>query len=247
MCLLRKMKSFRSFKEAFNERRKIPPKITVTDNKNNIQEYEYCSWEDNSYFNLRNDYKNNPILECEFNYEIKIDDTTREDLETFKKSLDGNEMQTETPTETPTGTPTGTPSDDGFQLTKSYHENFFVPNFKNYETCLIKPTSAKDRFLVFLWFILLITGYMDILEPFICYEVEEIKVKITKYVSNTKKYRNSYKLNDPRYEDNKIPNKNDIYETCETKDTKGQPFLDNNCNNIELNNKNFKKGFKEIN
>ena len=69
---------------------------------------------------------------------------------------------------------------------------------------------------------------MDILEIFICYEVEEIKVKITKYVSNTKKYRNSNKLNDPRYEYNKIPNKNEIYEPCETKVTKGETFIDNN-------------------
>ena len=229
-CLLRKMKNFRTFNEAFNERRKIPPQITVTDNENNCQEYEYCSWEDNSYYFLRNDYKNNPILECKFNYEIKIDDTTREDLQSFKKSLEGNEI----PTETPTGTPNETTTDDDSQPTKKYHENFVVPNFKNYETCLIKPTTAKDRFFVFLWFILLITGYMDILEIFICYEVEEIKVNLTKYVSNTKKYRNSYKLNDPRYEDNNIPNKNEIYETCETKDTKGEAFIDNNCNNIEL-------------
>ena len=99
ICLFKKMRNLRTFKEAFNERRKLPPQIIVSDesrynktNENN-HEYEYCSWEDNTNFELKVDY-NVDIIECQFNFEIKIDDSTKEDLDSFKKSFENNEKPT---------------------------------------------------------------------------------------------------------------------------------------------------------
>ena len=121
-------------------------------------------------------------------------------LDNYKKSLENN------------GKPTA----------REYREYFEVPNFTEKETCFLEPTNWKDKFLVFLWFIVLITGYLDILEPFIIDEVGEVDVTITKLVSNTKKYSCSYKL-DNIIEDDYTPNKNEIYTPkglSENKDTK---------------------------
>ena len=58
-------------------------------------------------------------------------------------------------------------------------------------------------FLIFLWFILLILGYLDILDFFIFTEREKIYVKITKLVSNTEIFRAYYNKNDEKLEFNK--------------------------------------------
>lgn len=214
------MRNLRTFKEAFNERRKLPPQIIVSDesrynktNENN-HEYEYCSWEDNTNFELKVDY-NADIIECQFNFEIKIDDSTKEDLDSFKKSFENNEK----------------PTNNGEHQNKTYYEHFLAPELYNNETCFKQPVTSIERFFVFLWFILLFTGYVDILEIFICYTVEKVDINITKLVSNSKRYRALYKSNDGRFEDNKISMKTEMNETFET-EGKNNPFLKNDYSNV---------------
>ena len=210
ICLFRKMKKFRNFKEAFDERRKLPPKIIVSNfeyynaiNENN-HEYEYCSWEDDTHFDLNVDYENVHIIECKFNFEIKIDNKTKKDLESFKSSF----------------------------KTPSSYIHFIAPELDNYETCFIVPATSKDKFFIFLWFITFFTGYMDILEIFISYKVEEVEVKITKLVSSAKNCRASYKSNDDRFENNRISMKNEENETCEIEDSKNNLFLNNDSSKL---------------
>ena len=99
-----------------------------------------------------------------------------------------------------------------------------MPNFNDNEICILNPANSKDKFLIFLWFLLLLTGYLDIYELFIHYKVEEINVRIIKKVSKKKKYRANYKLNDKKYEDNNILE----IEPIEKEDIKNEPFLINN-------------------
>ena len=203
--LLKKVGNFRTFKEALNERKKSPPQIIVDKNynfyygnKENYFEYEYCSWEDNTDFILN---ENNPVLECKFQFEILLDDETYEDLQTFKANLENEEKST----------------------FSKYYTHFLVPNCTVYETCILEPANRKDKFFVFLWFIVLITGYLDILEPFIYFEVAKVDISISKLISNKKKYSCSYKLNNNNTDGYYTSNKNEIYESkelIENEDTK---------------------------
>ena len=218
-CLLQKFKHYRTFEKAFNERRKLPPQIILNNNKeaiyddenkenNNNYEYKYCSWEDCTDFILN---KDNPILECHFNYSVHVDNETREDLENLKKNLEDKE----------------TTNGDNVLNNKIYYTHYLVPNFNENEICYLKPINSKDKFLVFLWFLLFFTGYLDIYEIFICYKTEEVNIRIVKKVSKKKKFRNSYKLNDPKFEDNIILNKKEINDKIENEDIKIEPILNN--------------------
>ena len=206
ICIMRKMKNYRTFKEVLNENKKLPPRVIISDSINYNQEgenyeYEYCSWEDNTKFCLLN---KNPVIECKFSFEINNDKETREDIEDFKNSLDNNNNNYETPT------------DDGEHNTKKYYEHYLVPDFSFEETCFSEPTNSKDKFIVFLWFIALITGYLDILEIFIYYSDEDndtVEVRIIKLISNSKKLRANYNSNDYKFEKHNLPNENEIYET----------------------------------
>ena len=81
---------------------------------------------------------------------------------------------------------------------------------------------------IFLWFLLLFLGYVDIYEIFINFKIEEINVRIIKKVSKKKKYRVNYKLNDEKYEDNNILDRKEIIESIEKEDIKNEPILINN-------------------
>ena len=215
--LLIKFKNYRTFEKAFNERRKLPPQIILTnkakfdedDNKenNNKIEYEYGSWEDDTNFILN---ANNLVLSCHFSYTINLDNETRDDLANYKNDLVNKEAEV---------------SNDNIELKNEiYYEHLLVPNFNDNEICILNPANSKDKFLIFLWFLLLLTGYLDIYELFIHYKVEEINVRIIKKVSKKKKYRANYKLNDKKYEDNNILE----IEPIEKEDIKNEPFLINN-------------------
>ena len=142
---------------------------------------------------------------CKFSFEINIDKETKEDLENYKNNLDNNNYET--------------PTDDGHHKIKKYYKHFIVPSFINEEICILEPLTSKDIFLILLWFIVLITGYLDLLEIFVYYRVEIVDIKITKLVSNTNKYRVNYNLNDNQFdEEHNLPNKNEIYQTKELKE-----------------------------
>ena len=188
-----KFKNYPTFEKAFNERRKLPPQIILTnkeifneddnkENNNNKIEYEYGSWEDGTDFNLNT---NNHILICQFNFTIILDNDTRDDLANFKNNL-GNKETTD---------------DNNEQKDEIYYEHLLVPNFNENEICILNPANSKDKLFIFLWFLLLFLGYVDIYEIFINFKIEEINVRIIKKVSKKKKYRVNYKLNDEKYED----------------------------------------------
>ena len=203
----------RSFNRVLNERRILPPKIVLYKNFENHEnekgfEYVYNSWEDNTHFILN---KKSPILNCHFNFLIKLAPDTENDLEKYKRNYPNNE----------------TPTDDGYtQGNENNYVNYSVPNFKNDEICVLKEANSKDRFFIFLWIILFLIGYFDILEIFICCEIEKISVGIVKVVSHTNKYRACYKVNDVIFDEySNIPNKSEQNELCENKYTEKEQFL----------------------
>ena len=215
-----KFKNYPTFEKAFNERRKLPPQIILTnkeifneddnkENNNNKIEYEYGSWEDGTDFNLNT---NNHILLCHFNYTIILDNDTRDDLANYKNDL-GNK---------------DTPNDNNEQENEIYYEHLLVPNFNDNEICILNPANSKDKLFIFLWFLLLFIGYVDIYEIFINFKIEEINVRIIKKVSKKKKYRVKYKLSDEKYEDNNILDRNELIESIEKEDIKNEPILINN-------------------
>ena len=222
-ALLIKFKNYRTFEKAFNERRKLPPQIILTNkeifdendnkennnNNNNKIEYEYGSWEDGTDFNLNT---NNHILICHFNFTIILDNDTRDNLANFKNNL-GNKETTD---------------DNNEQKDEIYYEHLLVPNFNENEICILNPANSKDKLFIFLWFLLLFIGYVDIYEIFINFKIEEINVRIIKKVSKKKKYRVNYKLNDEKYEDNNILDRKEIIESIEKEDIKNEPILINN-------------------
>ena len=61
---------------------------------------------------------------------------------------------------------------------------------------------------LFIWLLTFLTGYLDIFELFLYHDNEVINVRVIKKVSKRKKYRVDYKLNDEKYEDNDILDKN---------------------------------------
>ena len=209
-----KFKNYRTFAKAFNERRKLPPQIILTNKEivdeddNNKIEYEYGSWEDGTEFILNT---NNIILLCHFNYTIILDNDTRDDLANFKNNL-GNKETTD---------------DNNEQKNEIYYEHLLVPNFNENEICILNPANSKDKLFIFLWFLLLFLGYVDIYEIFINFKIEEINVRIIKKVSKKKKYRVNYKLNDVKYEDNNILDRKKelIIESTEKEDKKDEPIL----------------------
>ena len=201
-CLLKKCENLRTYEEAINERRKLPPQIVISgtnkskeDEKaeNKTIEYEYCSWEDTTDFKLE---KTSPYLKCEFILEVNFDKEALDDLEKLKEDLENNSV-------------TNSCSD-----------------FQPKETCfLVPPNKALTKFYIFLWFILYITGYVDILDYFIYFEEEKILVVVKKVVSNTNQYRASYKQIDEKlsiYKMNVEEDKNESYNNIELKD---QPLL----------------------
>ena len=211
-CLIKKVGK-RSFNRALNERRILPPKIVLYKNFENHEnengfEYVYNSWEDNTHFILN---KKSPILNCHFNFLIKLEPDTENDLEKYKRNYPNNE----------------TPTDDGYtQGNENNYVNYSVPNFKNDEICVLKEANSKDRFFIFLWIILFLIGYFDILEIFICCEIDKISVGIVKVVSHTNKYRACYKVNDVIFDEySNIPNKSEQNELCENKYTEKEQFL----------------------
>ena len=143
-ALLIKFKNYRTFEKAFNERRKLPPQIILTNkeifdendnkennnNNNNKIEYEYGSWEDGTDFNLNT---NNHILICHFNFTIILDNDTRDNLANFKNNL-GNKETTD---------------DNNEQKDEIYYEHLLVPNFNENEICILNPANSKDKLFIF--------------------------------------------------------------------------------------------------
>ena len=182
------IKYLRIFEEAINERRRLPPKIILSkndtnsgDNTNNDQnwkqelEYEYCSWEDNTYFNLT---KYSEILKCQL--EVKLNENTKIDIDNLKNDFKN----------------------------KGYDEVLIsFQSFNKNEECFSEYGKCIYKFLIFLWFILFILGYLDIHEFFIFTEREKIYIKITKLVSNTMIFRAYYNKNDEKLESYKKFNK----------------------------------------
>ena len=73
------------------------------------------------------------------------------------------------------------------------------PGFREHEICFRrKGTNVLYMFLLFFWFILLITGYLDIFEIFICYKDDYKNITITKNVSNAIVYGACYNHNDEK-------------------------------------------------
>ena len=206
ICLFTKVKKFRTFKEALNDRKNTPPRVIIDQdkyhfnpNEGNHFEYEYCSWEDNTIINLN---KNNPVLKCKFKYDIILDDTAKEDLEDVKKTIATNEKSIK----------------KSYSRNNEFYEHFIVPNFTNEETCFLEPTNRKDKFFLFVWVVAFITGYLDILEPFIYYEIGNVDVNITKLVSNTKRYQMDYKSKEIKTEICDIPDEEEFYKPKESSD-----------------------------
>ena len=184
--LLKKCRNFRTFEEAINERRKLPPLIIInkkTSYQNyypsstndypsgeNEIEYEYCTWEDNTDFILDNECS---ILECQFDLEVNLDKETKDNLELFKKEIENKRTSI---------------NDD-----IKYIETVNCPDFNDYETCFLKAQNFFEKILPILWFISFITGYLNIIDIFINYKFEKIYVKIKKAISNTNLYRAKYK------------------------------------------------------
>ena len=218
IILLHKFENYRTFEKAFNERKKLPPQIILSnkeiidnDNDNNNiikEEYKYSSWEDGTNFVLN---KDNPILSCNFDYSINLDSETREDLTNYKNDLENKEIS----------------NDNNEQKMKKYYEHFLVPNFNVFEICTLEPTNIKDKLFLFIWFLSLLTGYLDIFELFLYHDKEVINVRVIKKVSKRKKYKVGYKLNDEKYEDNDIFDKNGKNESIENIDLKIEPILNN--------------------
>ena len=137
--LSKKSKNMRTFEEAFNERRELPPQIIVVakvpPNDNNYypindiynensngkieMEYEYCSWEDNTDFVLD---KESAILECQFGFEVNLNKETADDLEIFKK---------------------------GIKNASEYYENILCPGFKCYEVCSLNQKNFMKNIYQF--------------------------------------------------------------------------------------------------
>ena len=205
----------RTFEEAFNERRKLPPQIIViakvppnnnyypindiyNENSNGKieMEYEYCSWEDNTDFILD---KESSILECQFGFEVNLNKETADDLEIFKK---------------------------GIKNSSEYYENILCPGFKCYEVCSLKPKKCYEKYLPILWFIFLLIGYLNILDTFFYYKIDKIYIRIKKIISNTNSYRTCYKKNDENLENYKILNGKPKNESFYTIDSNNQPLLD---------------------
>ena len=134
------------------------------------------------------------------------------DLETYKTNLENNKKST----------------------LSTYYTHFLVPNSTENETCLLEPANRKDKFFIFLWFIVLITGYLDILEPFISFEIEKIDICISKFVSNKKKYSCSYKLDNNNTKDYYTPNNDETYESKELSENEDQKKVEliTNIDNI---------------
>ena len=195
-CLLAKCKNLRIYKEAINERRRLPPEIRiggyVPKNKDNIDEkdekelketdYEYGSWEDSTDFTLS---ERCPVLNCYFELEVNLDKKTKEDLDSMKGDYE------------------------------NFYINNFCPNFQNSEKCYLESyNTSLNIFLIFLWFIFFITGYLDIFEIFIYFEeVEKIHIKIKKTVSNTKALRAGYKQIDEKIPDDSNYNREEKYKS----------------------------------
>ena len=214
--LSKKSKNMRTFEEAFNERRKLPPQIIVVakvpPNDNNYypindiynensngkieMEYEYCSWEDNTDFILD---KESAILECQFGFEVNLNKETADDLEIFKK---------------------------GIKNASEYYENILCPGLKCYEVCSLKPKKFYEKYLPILWFIFLLIGYLNILDTFFYYKIDKIYIRIKKIISNTNSYRTCYKKNDENLESYKILNGKPKNESFYTIDSNNQPLLD---------------------
>ena len=100
-----------------------------------------------------------------------------------------------------------------YSRNNEFYEHFIVPNFTNEETCFLEPTNRKDKFFLFVWVVAFITGYLDILEPFIYYEIGNVDVNITKLVSNTKRYQMDYKSKEID-----IPDEEEFYKPKESSD-----------------------------
>ena len=204
---------------AINERRKLFPQIiinTKTSHQNyypnnindypsgeNEREYEYCTWEDNTDFTLNYE---SPILECQFDLEVNLDKETKNDLESFKKGIENK----------------GIPISDDIK----YYENLYCPDFNNYETCYLKSPNFFERILPILWFIIFITGYLNIIDIFINYKVEKIFVKIKKVISNTNIYRANYKKYDENFESYKTLDGKGKCTPFHTIELNKQPLLD---------------------
>ena len=224
IILLKKFEKHRTFEKAFNERKKLPPQIILSNkeiinddnenkennNINNIikEEYKYCSWEDGTNFVLN---KDNPILVCYFDYSINLDSETREDLNNYKNNLENKEIS----------------NDNNEQKNEKYYEHFLVPNFNDFEICTLNPLNSKDKLFLFIWLLTFLTGYLDIFELFLYHDNEVINVRVIKKVSKRKKYRVDYKLNDEKYEDNDILDKNGKNEAIDNIDLKVEPILNN--------------------
>ena len=209
IILLKKFEKHRTFEKAFNERKKLPPQIILSNkeiinddnenkennNINNIikEEYKYCSWEDGTNFVLN---KDNPIIVCYFDYSINLDSETREDLNNYKNNLENKEIS----------------NDNNEQKNEKYYEHFLVPNFNDFEICTLNPLNS------------------DIFELFLYHDNEVINVRVLKKVSKRKKYRVGYKLNDEKYEDflnNDISDKYGKNEAVDNIDLKVEPILNN--------------------
>ena len=76
-----------------------------------------------------------------------------------------------------------------------------------------------------LWFISLISGYLNIIDIFINYKIEKIYIKIKKVISNTNLYRAGYKEYDENFENYKILDGKEKFPPFYTIELNKQPLL----------------------
>lgn len=181
--LLKRCKRLRSLDEAIKERRKLPPQITIGGspctnsnetpgkNENEKSEYQIIEYEYCTWEdNSETQYNiDSSIIECFFILDIKLDKGASKDIESHKKYFN------------------------------DCYVNMICPGFREHEICFRrKGTNVLYMFLLFFWFILLITGYLDIFEIFICYKDDYKNITITKNVSNAIVYGACYNHNDEK-------------------------------------------------
>ena len=190
-CILKKCKSLRTFEEAIKDRRKLPPQILI--------EYTPISYQDEQMQKKTTEYEycsweditdinlneDRPIINCFFKLEVNINKESTDDFESFKKDFEDCNVKK------------------------------LCPGFEEHEKCFrISNNNKFNYFLLFFWFILFITGYIDILDIFIYYRDCYREVTISKIISNSNIYRALYKQMDvlnseEKNESNKIIELND--------------------------------------
>ena len=126
-------------------------------------EFKYNSWKDITNFNF--DLKDNaPIIDAHFNYEIKLDDDTKEDLDKLKSEMGiGKSHDIET----------------------SFIEIFTIPGFKEEEKCIYKDNYKKKLISFILGLIINFCGYSSFVNFFVTNEGKRFEVTITKLVSKS--------------------------------------------------------------